>query len=180
MLNASWDETYNQYRLLCHKLSYQYKNIKLDYDERYNIALLGLWKAWKDYDETKGASFLTYANYRIRQEFNLIYRDSNAKKRQHNHHLDINHQDDNGNIFSEIIEDDSCRSLHHLNELVKYLDEFSLIASDKGLMFIDKVNGVSIDDIMNKYHKAKRTAYKHIEIGKKEFLKYLEEKDVWL
>ena len=67
-----------------------------------------------------------------------------------------------------------------LSELIKYLDEFKDFASSDGLAFVDKVNGEKVNDLMSKYGYAKRTMYSHVEKGKKEFLKYLEEKDVWL
>lgn len=38
------------------------------FDERLADAMVGLWKAIRDYDETKGASFKTYATKRIRGE----------------------------------------------------------------------------------------------------------------
>ena len=37
--------------------------------------------------------------------FKLEYLDSNAKKRQHEIHLDINHVDNEGNRFEEILVD---------------------------------------------------------------------------
>ena len=39
----------------------KYKNLKLETDERYNLALFGLWKAYNSYDEERGANFLTHA-----------------------------------------------------------------------------------------------------------------------
>ena len=47
-------------------------------------------------------------------------------------------------------------------------------------MFIDKINGMKVDDIMVKYAYSKRTAYTHISHGQDKFIKYLEEKDVLL
>ena len=47
-------------------------------------------------------------------------------------------------------------------------------------MFIDKINGMKVDDILAKYNYSKRTAYTHINRGRDKFIKYLEEKDVLL
>ena len=180
MLDMTWEECAKQYQPLCYKMVNKYKNVKLDSDERYNLALFGLWKAWKYYDDSKPASFLTYANFMICREFNLVYRNDNLKKRKHEHHLDINRVDDEGNTFLEILEDDSTRSAHHLTEIDRLLDHFKEIATSDGLAFIDKLNGIKVEQLIFKYGYAKRTMYKHLDKGKQEFIKYLEEKDVWL
>ena len=180
MLNMTWEECAKQYQSLCYKMVNKYKNVQLDKDERYNLALFGLWKAWKYYDESKPANFLTYANFMICREFNLVYRTDNVKKRKHERHLDINHKDDDGNTFLEILEDDSTRSSHHISEIDRLLDHYKEIASTDGLAFIDKLNGIKVELLMEKYGYAKRTMYKHLDNGKQEFIKYLEEKDVWL
>ena len=54
------------------------------------------------------------------------------------------------------------------------------IADNDGLMFIDKINGMKVDDIEKKYNYSKRTTYIHINRGKTKFIKYLEERDVLL
>ena len=179
-MEMTWEECMEQYKPLCYKISRKYKNIRMEEDERFNLALFGLWKAWKYYDDSKPASFLTYAHFMIYREFNLVYRNENLKKRKHDIHLDINRVDDEGNTFLEIIADDSTRASHHLSEINDCLDEFKEFASLDGLAFIDKVNGEKVNDLMGKYGYAKRTMYAHIERGKKEFIKYLEEKDVWI
>ena len=157
-----------------------YKNLKLDDDERYNLALFGLWKAYKSFDESRGASFLTHATNVIYQVFNLEYRDLNAKKRQHDTHLDINHTDDSGNHFEEILEDKNEYGYAHRQLIYKFMCEFEKIADKDGMMFIDKVNGMKVDDILTKYNYSKRTAYTHISRGREKFIKYLEERDVLL
>ena len=180
MLNISWEECVEQYKPLCYKISRKYRNIRMDEDERFNLALFGLWKAWQYYDDSKPASFLTYAHFMIYREFNLVYRNENLKKRKHDVPLDINRVDDEGNTFLEVLEDDSTRASHHLSEINKYLFEFKEFATLDGLAFIDKVNGEKVEHLMKKYGYAKRTMYAHIEKGKKEFVKFLEKKDVWL
>ena len=47
-------------------------------------------------------------------------------------------------------------------------------------MFIDKINGMKVDDILTKYNYSKRTAYTHIKHGQEKFIHYLEKKDVLL
>ena len=180
MLNISWEECSKQYQPLCWKMVNKYRNVNLETDERYNLALFALWKAWQNYDESKPANFLTYASFMICREFNLVYRNDNLKKRKHDVHLDINHRDDDGNTFLEALEDDSTRSSHHIKEIDRCLHNFKEIATLDGLAFIDKINGIKVELLMEKYGYAKRTMYKHLDKGKQEFIKYLEEKDVWL
>ena len=158
----------------------KYKNLNLETDERYNLALFGLWKAYNSFDEARGASFMTHATNVIYQVFNLAYRDSKAKKRQHEKHLDINHTDDSGNRFEEILEDKNEFGYAHRERIYQYLCEFEQIADKDGLMFIDKINGMKVDDILIKYNYSKRTAYTHIKHGQEKFIHYLEKKDVLL
>ena len=179
-MEMTWEECQLKYDKLCWKMVNKYKNLKLENDERYNLALFGLWKAYNTYDEERGASFLTHASNVIYQVFNLAYRDLNAKKRQHEIHLDINHMDDKGNHFEEILEDKNVFGHTHRERIYNYLCEFEKIADKDGLMFIDKINGMKVDDILFKYNYSKRTAYTHINRGRDKFVKYLEEKDVLL
>ena len=178
--DMTWEECQKQYEKLCWKMVNKYKNIKLETDERYNLALFGLWKAYNSYDESRGASFLTHATNVIYQVFNLEYRDANAKKRQHEIHLDINHTDEEGNRFEEVLEDKNEFGYAHRERVYEIMLEFETIADKDGLMFIDKINGMKVDDILVKYNYSKRTAYTHIEKGRAKFIKFLEEKDVLL
>ena len=179
-MEMTWEECVNQYTKLCWKMVNKYKNIRLEPEERYNLALFGLWKAYQSFDKSHGASFTTHATNVIFQVFNLEYRDSNAKKRQHDIHLDINHVDDSGNRFEEVLEDKNEFGYAHRERIYDYLCEFEKIADKDGLMFIDKINGMKVDDIMDKYNYSKRTAYTHIEHGRNKFINYLERKDVLL
>ena len=178
--DMTWEECQKQYDKLCWKMVNKYRNLKLEPQERYNLALFGLWKAYESYDETRGTAFLSHATNVIFQVFNLEYRDSNAKKRQHDIHLDINHIDDSGNHFEEILEDKNVFGYAHRERIYEYLCEFEKIADKDGLMFIDKLNGMKVDDIQVKYNYSKRTAYTHIEHGRDKFIKFLERKDVLL
>ena len=179
-MEISWEECQKQYDKLCWKMVNKYKNLKLEPDERYNLALFGLWKAYNTYDESRGANFLTHATTVIFQVFNLEYRDSKAKKRQHELHLDINHTDEKGNRFEEILEDKNEFGYTHRERIYDFMCEFEQIADKDGLMFIDKINGMKVDDILIKYNYSKRTAYSHISRGRDKFIKYLEERDVLL
>ena len=179
-MEMTWEECQKQYDKLCWKMVNKYKNLKLETDERYNLALFGLWKAYNSYDETRGTVFLSHATNVIYQVFNLEYRDSNAKKRKHEIHLDINHTDGDGNRFEEILEDKNVFGHIHREHIYQYLCEFEQIADKDGLMFIDKINGMKVDDIQAKYNYSKRTAYTHIKHGQEKFIKYLEGKDVLL
>ena len=179
-MKMTWEDCQKQYNLLCWKVANKYKNLKLEPDEAYNMALFGLWKAYQSYDEKRGASFMTHATNVIYQVFNLEYRDSNAKKRQHDVHLDINHTDEDGNRFEEILEDKNEFGYAHRERIYEYMFEFEKIADIDGLMFIDKINGMKIDDILIKYNYSKRSAYAHISRGRDKFIVYLERKDVLL
>ena len=46
-MEMTWEECQKQYDKLCWKICNKYKNIKLEPDERYNLALFGLWKAYQ-------------------------------------------------------------------------------------------------------------------------------------
>ena len=176
----TWEECQKQYDKLCWKMVNKYKNLKLEQDERYNLALFGLWKAYNSYDETRGTVFLSHATNVIYQVFNLEYRDSNAKKRQHEIHLDINHVDDNGNCFEEILEDKNEFGYAHRQRIYELLCEFEKVADKDGLMYIDKIMGMKVEDIQIKYNYSKRTAYTRIKHGQQKFIHYLEKKDVLL
>ena len=176
----TWEECQQKYDKLCWKMVNKYKNLKLETDERYNLALFGLWKAYNSYDETRGTVFLSHATNVIYQVFNLEYRDSKAKKRQHDAHLDINHIDSDGNHFEEILEDKNEFGYAHRERIYDLMCEFEKVADKDGLMFIDKINGMKVDDILIKYNYSKRTTYIHIGRGRDKFIKYLEEKDVLL
>ena len=179
-MEMTWEECQVKYNSLCWKMANKYKNLKLENDERYNLALFGLWKAYESYDEARGAAFLSHATNVMYQVFNLEYRDSKAKKRQHEPHLDIHHIDESGNRFEEILEDKNEFGYAHRERIYYYLCEFEKIADKDGLMFVDKVNGMKVDDIEVKYNYSKRTTYIHISRGRDKFIKYLEEKDVLL
>ena len=71
--DMTWEECQKQYNKLCWKMANKYKNLKLEPDERYNLALFGLWKAYNTYDEERGASFLTHATNVIFQVFNKLF-----------------------------------------------------------------------------------------------------------
>lgn len=179
-MEMTWEECQIKYNKLCWKMVNKYKNLKLEADERYNLALFGLWKAYNSFDEERGANFLTHATNVIFQVFNLEYRDSMAKKRQHETHLDINHTDEEGNRFEELLEDKNEYGYAHRERIYELMSEFEQFADKDGLMFIDKINGMKVDDILIKYNYSKRTAYSHISRGRDKFIKYLEERDVLL
>ena len=179
-MEMTWEECQKQYNPLCWKMVNKYKNLKLEPDERYNLALFGLWKAYNSFEESRGANFLTHATNVIYQVFNLAYRDSKAKKRQHDAHLDINHIDDSGNRFEETLEDKNEFGYAHRERIYEFMCEFEKVADKDGLMFIDKINGMKVDDIQIKYNYSKRTVYTHINKGQQKFIQYLERKDVLL
>ena len=179
-MEMTWEECAKQYDQLCWKMVNKYKNLKLETDESYNLALFGFWKAYNSFEESRGANFLTHATNVIFQVLNLEYRDLYAKKRKHESHLDINHTDEHGNRFEEILEDKNEFGYAHRERIYHYLCEFEKITDKDGLMFIDKINGMKVDDILIKYKYSRRTAYTHIKHGQEKFIKYLEGKDVLL
>lgn len=179
-MEMTWEECVKQYSNLCWKMVNKYRNLKLESDERYNLALFGLWKAYNTYDDSRGACFMSHATNVIYQVFNLEYRASNAKKRQHDIHLDINHVDNDGNRFEEILEDKNEFGYAHRERVYELMCEFEKIADKEGLMFIDKINGMKVKDIQSKYNYSKRSAYVHICHGRDKFIDYLERRDVLL
>ena len=46
-MEMTWEECQQKYEKLCWKMVNNYKNLILETDERYNLALYGLWKAYK-------------------------------------------------------------------------------------------------------------------------------------
>ena len=88
--------------------------------------------------------------------------------------------DDEGNLFSEVIEDRNEYGYAHRERIDVFMCEFEKVADKDGLMFIDKMNGMKVDDILIKYQYSKRSTYTHINRGRDKFIKYLEERDVLL
>ena len=127
-MEMTWEECQQKYDKLCWKMVNKYKNLKLEPDERYNLALYGFWKAYKSFDDSRVAGFFTHATNVIFQVFNLEYRDSNDNKRKHDVHLDINHTDEKGNRFEDILEDNNEFGYPHRERNHDYLCDFEKIA----------------------------------------------------
>ena len=72
-MEMTWEECVKQYTKLCWKMVNKYKNIRLEPEERYNLALFGLWKAYQSFDKSRGASFTTHATNLL--DLELLRRD---------------------------------------------------------------------------------------------------------
>ena len=77
----TWEECLVKYEPLCHRFAKQYSGLHTTtYDERVNLALYGLWIAFNEYDENKGASFLSFAFLQIKSRFSSEVKKSKRLK----------------------------------------------------------------------------------------------------
>jgi len=96
-------------------------------DDIKQIALIGLWKACRKFDESKDVKFATFATTVIRNDILMELRKNNGKKDAFNSvtlHLDTEIDDDNYFDFYSIVECKSC-----LNEF------YNIETEDKGFYF---------------------------------------------
>ena len=117
----TWEECLVKYEPLCHRFAKQYSGLHtITYDERVNLALYGLWIAFNEYDENKGASFLSFAFLQIKSRFSSEVKKS---KRLKNNYLFLDSEFEDGIAFVDTLESNICNDvfIDNLNELV---DEF--------------------------------------------------------
>ena len=58
----------NKYINLVRKIAHSFKNTGLDFDDLVQEGLLGLYEAHKNYDENRGATFITFATHCIKNK----------------------------------------------------------------------------------------------------------------
>lgn len=68
------EEIFNQNINIAYKLTQQYKNCGIEYDDLKQICLLALWKAVITYKNDKGWAFSTYSYKVIQNELNYYLR----------------------------------------------------------------------------------------------------------
>lgn len=74
------DELVEGNLLLVHSCARRFRNRGIDYDDLYSAGCLGLLKAAKGFDETRGFAFSTYAVPVILGEIKRLFRDGGAVK----------------------------------------------------------------------------------------------------
>ena len=68
--------------LLAHKFKIAANNLHIDYDDLYQVALIGIWKATKKFDPAKGFTFATFASSVAINEIKMHLRRATAGKYQ--------------------------------------------------------------------------------------------------
>ena len=168
----TWEECLKQYEPLCHRFAKQYSGIHTTtYDERVNLALYGLWIAYKDYDESKGASFLTYAYMQIKSRFSSEIKKS---KRFKNNYLFLDNEFEDGMTFVDTMESNVCNDVYidTLNELV---NEFCS-SSKYGEFFKDKIDGMNTVELSKKYGMSQPHASRTCKRLNNDFKNFLDSK----
>lgn len=100
------DECYIIYKPILIKLSNNYHNIKLEFNDRFQIACLGFVKAYNSYNNLKYC-FLGYLKIIVNNEFKQEYRKQSIKKDFNLVSID-NHIPDNYDItLEEVLRDET-------------------------------------------------------------------------
>lgn len=71
----TFDEVFEKYKNMIHEICNKWKNI-IDYGDLFQVASIGLYKAFNDYDLSKGIEFSTVAYTYIRNEIRRFYREA--------------------------------------------------------------------------------------------------------
>jgi RNA polymerase sigma-B factor len=66
---------FSRYQDLLHRFAHKYHSERLPYEDAYQLAALGLMKALRRFDPTRGVSFITFAYPTIEGELKKHYRD---------------------------------------------------------------------------------------------------------
>ncbi|MBD3181014.1 sigma-70 family RNA polymerase sigma factor [Candidatus Poribacteria bacterium] len=82
---------------LAEKIASKRSQMGFDYDDCYEAALFGLYKASRDYDPGKGVKFITLASKYIRTEIHDAVR---KQKKYYEHHLPLDSSNDSNNSLS--------------------------------------------------------------------------------
>lgn len=69
------EEFLEDYRDLLHRFAHKYHSDRLPYEDAFQLAALGMWKAIQRFDPSRGISFITYAYPTIEGELKKHYRD---------------------------------------------------------------------------------------------------------
>lgn len=68
-------ELFDRYQDLLHRFAHKYQSERLPYEDAYQLAALGLMKAMRRFDPSRGVSFITFAYPTIEGELRKHYRD---------------------------------------------------------------------------------------------------------
>lgn len=79
IIELTSEECFIIYKPLLYKLTNSYHNIKLEFDDRFQIACMGLIKAYKTYNNTK-YPFIAYLKIVVNNEFKQEFRKQNKEK----------------------------------------------------------------------------------------------------
>lgn len=79
IIELTLDECFTVYKPTLIKLAYSYHNLKIEFDDRFQIASMGLTKAYKTYNNTK-YPFVAYLKIVINNEFKQVFRKQNKEK----------------------------------------------------------------------------------------------------
>lgn len=69
------EEFLEGYRDLLHRFAHKYHSDRLPYEDAFQLAALGMWKAVSRFDPSRGISFITFAYPTIEGELKKHYRD---------------------------------------------------------------------------------------------------------
>ncbi|WP_287155231.1 sigma-70 family RNA polymerase sigma factor [Candidatus Solincola tengchongensis] len=69
------EEFLERYRELLHRFAHKYHSDRLPYEDAFQLAALGMWKAVRRFDPSRGISFITFAYPTIEGELKKHYRD---------------------------------------------------------------------------------------------------------
>lgn len=69
------EEFLERYQDLLHRFAHKYRSDRLPYEDAFQLAALGLWKALRRFDPSRGISFITFAYPTIEGELRRHYRD---------------------------------------------------------------------------------------------------------
>lgn len=72
---AAKEEFFAKYSDLLHRFAHKYHSEKLPYEDAFQLAALGLWKALHRFDPSRGVSFITFAYPTVEGELKKHYRD---------------------------------------------------------------------------------------------------------
>jgi RNA polymerase sigma factor (sigma-70 family) len=80
-MDLTFEEIFEMYRPLIMSEVYKFSNFQLDFDDKFQLASIGLWQAYVKYDIEKGVGFGLLANVAIRNSIKGFIRNSRRSKR---------------------------------------------------------------------------------------------------
>lgn len=123
MTDLEFQELFNKNTNLVHYIINKYFSSEdsIDYDDMTQEGFIGLWKAVKTYDESKGIKFSTYAGRCIYNNIGMVRRSINKK---YKYNIQIESLD---NVLNVLNAEDSEIEFHEMIEDSHSLDDFEMI-----------------------------------------------------